>query len=1031
MENEVNRESSELHAQLNQALLELWAQSARLDRIERHLGLISQSSEVAPNVPGVSVPPQAVSSQQVPSQVTPQGPSHTLSPQSLPPQLTPAQSAPPQPSPALPRYPSPAPIVDPPVRGPVPPATPVAAPRQSPRGQAPLLYTDRSRVGGVSLVDRSAPPVPAPVPHVATGTSSTSPDGGESRTIDWENLIGGKWALWVGSVAVFLALAFFLAYTWTYLPPVARMAIGFTAGSICLAGGYLARDRGESWFSEGLSGAGLGLGYLTIWAGMQHYHLLSFEMAFALMAVITAIGVGLSVHYDALSLIVLSTMGGFLTPALLDTPGRAAGASLAMALPFMTYVSVLNVGILVVSLFKRWNAIVWLSFIATLLLVLGWTASSYTTALRWPTFLFLTLLFQIYLATACFYSLIRKEKTADNDLLLMCSDAFVYGLAGYALISDALGDYRGTLAFLLALAFVGLYLVSREVAAQNISLRLTAGGIALFYLTIAVPIQFRQYWVSIGWSVEAAVLFTLGSRLSSSLLRGSGLIVWVLSLLPLLSLVVSELAFGSGPSVDKSALPLLISALATAWMSWIDNKTSSDAASDVNDGGAATVSVGSNEPLSWAGLFALWAVGGGAWLIWREASSAFGGIQWPSPTTWQAGALFVTACLWAMYALAIFVLGCVLRHSMFRLCALLVLALTVALILWTGSNASTEAWAPFWNLRSLAYLTAVLTLIVLHWLLGLHQERPAATDEGQPRASDTAAMREALPVIVSLLALWGLTEEVYAGFDFYQFPDVSSWQPAAAFAVAALWNIGAVLLLLRSFTRQQGLLRACAYVVAGLGVVLLLATASGSSTEPASQLAVQHWTPVINARFIAGTVISALLLADIFILQRRKAALYAAELSLPTPLALLTASLIFWGLTQETYAIFRFYEATFGSAWERWAQMAVSLMWTVGGAALLVGGIHWSYRPIRLAALGLLSLTVLKVFLYDLGFLDAPLRILSFGGLGLALIFISWLYSRYGTEHHPGGGTKTGPDSDSRGGATPSTPAGTLAGGRT
>jgi uncharacterized membrane protein len=36
-----------------------------------------------------------------------------------------------------------------------------------------------------------------------------------------------------------------------------------------------------------------------------------------------------------------------------------------------------------------------------------------------------------------------------------------------------------------------------------------------------------------------------------------------------------------------------------------------------------------------------------------------------------------------------------------------------------------------------------------------------------------------------------------------------------------------------------------------------------------------------------------------------------------------------------------------------------------------------------------------KVFLFDLGFLNGPSRVLSLGGLGLALIFISWLYSRF------------------------------------
>jgi uncharacterized membrane protein len=102
------------------------------------------------------------------------------------------------------------------------------------------------------------------------------------------------------------------------------------------------------------------------------------------------------------------------------------------------------------------------------------------------------------------------------------------------------------------------------------------------------------------------------------------------------------------------------------------------------------------------------------------------------------------------------------------------------------------------------------------------------------------------------------------------------------------------------------------------------------------------------------------------------------------------------GLTQETYETFRSLSGLFGAHWDRAAQMGISLVWTLCGVLLLIGGAIRQHQPIRWLALGLLGLTVTKVFLFDLGFLDTPYRILSFGGLGLALIGISWLYSRYG-----------------------------------
>lgn len=62
--------------------------------------------------------------------------------------------------------------------------------------------------------------------------------------------------------------------------------------------------------------------------------------------------------------------------------------------------------------------------------------------------------------------------------------------------------------------------------------------------------------------------------------------------------------------------------------------------------------------------------------------------------------------------------------------------------------------------------------------------------------------------------------------------------------------------------------------------------------------------------------------------------------------------------------------------------------------ALLVGGVRLPDKALRVAGLALLTATILKVFLSDALALDGVLRILSFLGLGLALIGIVKLYSK-------------------------------------
>lgn len=77
---------------------------------------------------------------------------------------------------------------------------------------------------------------------------------------------------------------------------------------------------------------------------------------------------------------------------------------------------------------------------------------------------------------------------------------------------------------------------------------------------------------------------------------------------------------------------------------------------------------------------------------------------------------------------------------------------------------------------------------------------------------------------------------------------------------------------------------------------------------------------------------------------------------------------------------------------ENYGYSIALLFLAVAGLAL---GIRSGSRDLRLAGLGLLTVVTLKVFLVDAAALDGLLRILSFLGLGVALIGIGWVYRRF------------------------------------
>jgi uncharacterized membrane protein len=74
---------------------------------------------------------------------------------------------------------------------------------------------------------------------------------------------------------------------------------------------------------------------------------------------------------------------------------------------------------------------------------------------------------------------------------------------------------------------------------------------------------------------------------------------------------------------------------------------------------------------------------------------------------------------------------------------------------------------------------------------------------------------------------------------------------------------------------------------------------------------------------------------------------------------------------------------------------AVSVLWTLFSIALMLLGFRYQQARLRLVAMGLFGVTVLKVLLFDMANVRTPFRIVSFVVLGLMLIGASYLYYRY------------------------------------
>lgn len=109
---------------------------------------------------------------------------------------------------------------------------------------------------------------------------------------------------------------------------------------------------------------------------------------------------------------------------------------------------------------------------------------------------------------------------------------------------------------------------------------------------------------------------------------------------------------------------------------------------------------------------------------------------------------------------------------------------------------------------------------------------------------------------------------------------------------------------------------------------------------------------------------------------------------------LLALMLVFVYVTLETKRVFQgpVLVAHSQSIAESYAYSAV---WLALALALFVAGIRLGRQVVRYAGLGVMTLVVLKVFLWDMSSLEGLYRIASFVGLGLCLVAIGWLYQKF------------------------------------
>ncbi len=416
--------------------------------------------------------------------------------------------------------------------------------QSQPRAPRPDVSPTPSEVPSPSMSTGPEPVVSAPpsapeptlAPAETAAATSTrdavapapAPSGpAPSPRLDLEQRIGGRWATWVGVVAILFAASF--AVKWSIennlIGPRARLGLGLAAGiAALLAGLVLHRRRDVPYLSEALSGLGLGLCYLSLYAGYAYYELLRVGAAFGLMFVVTVLGTIVAVISERQVTAVLALLGGLLTPVLLasDQPNERV---------LMGYLAVLDFLVLAIARFRTWSALNRLAWAGTVLLLVPTFTRQPEAETPVVRLALLTALFVLFLLTPLAREWSQGRRLREVDLLIVAGTAAGYFWAVYV----TLEAWRPILEAPVALALAILYTIvagvyRRRVPGDDATVGVLI-GVACVFVTLAIPLALKGPWITLAWAAEGAVLLWLAPRVATPVAAWGGTAALILAVL--------------------------------------------------------------------------------------------------------------------------------------------------------------------------------------------------------------------------------------------------------------------------------------------------------------------------------------------------------------------------------------------------------------------------------------------------------------------------------------------------------------------
>jgi uncharacterized membrane protein len=778
-------------------------------------------------------------------------------------------------------------------------------------------------------------PPPPPVSTVPDTPRATA--AAKTWAIDWENLVGIKLFSWIAGIALVLAAVFLFKYSVEHgwLRPAIRAGFGLVTGIVLLLVCELRVARDYRFTANALDGAGIAILYATLYALHARWHLWPGGVVFFGMLLVTAAAVFLSTRRDSVFVALLGLLGGFATPALLSTGENRP-------IELFSYLLLLNGGISWIAWRKRWPLLTGISVVLTVIYQWGWI-SRFLNAGQLPLAAAIFVAFAIVAATSFFTRGEDGERVAVFRRIAAAGAVLPLLFAFFTAVVPEYGARFNVLFGFLMLVTAGLAAIAAWRGPTWLHDLGALATLLTFFIWLTVSYTAASWPWSLVWLAGFIALYLLTSlRVHSVATLAAGFLFFVF-----IGLAFRETTHATtlvGALFALLAIVYIVALLTKQYSILVPALAFSSIAVMALDNLSFGASLAAHAAL-FAAAFGLAWIADWSWIALAAIPFYACAIAF-APTHGDAQPLAFAATLYALFIVYPLFLGARVKRSPFPHLA----AALASLVFSVRAYYALEKLG-YDDVIGLLPLAIAAVLVLLLWRL-LRDEPSVVARTAFVAGSALAFITAAVPLQLS-----------------------KEW-------ITIAWALeGAALAWLFRRIPHRGLLVWSGGLFAAVVARLLLNTA-------VFEYHAKSATPIVNW-YLYTYLVCALAMyagARFFGSHAARGAIAAGATTLL--FALVNIEVADWYSTGDTLT-FNFFSSTLAQ------DLTYTFAWTLFAIAMLIVGIAFRVRGARVAALGLLLVTILKCFLHDLARLGGLYRVASLFGLAVSLVLVGVLLQRF------------------------------------